>query len=237
MRVLVTRPRAQAEATAARLAALGHVALVAPLLEIVRTAERPPRGPFDAVIVTSANAVPALASFDKTAPAFAVGQRTALLLREVGFTDVRSAQGDAAAVAKLASRSLKRDARLLHVAGRDRKLEPAASLVRAGFTVETFVAYEAVAAKAVPETMAIALHGGSLDAALHYSRRTVETALALTGAVGLGESFLSLHHLCLSADVAAPLKERGARRLIVAQTPSEASLFAGLALCRSSGVP
>ena len=53
MRVLVTRPRAQAEATAARLAALGHVALVAPLLEIVRTAERPPRGPFDAVIAGS----------------------------------------------------------------------------------------------------------------------------------------------------------------------------------------
>jgi uroporphyrinogen-III synthase len=31
MRILVTRPREQAEATAARLAALGHAPLVAPL--------------------------------------------------------------------------------------------------------------------------------------------------------------------------------------------------------------
>ena len=56
MRILVTRPREQGEATAARLAALGHEALVAPLLTIVPTSGFPPAGPCDALIVTSANA-------------------------------------------------------------------------------------------------------------------------------------------------------------------------------------
>jgi uroporphyrinogen-III synthase len=234
MRILVTRPREQGEATAARLAALGHEALAAPLLTIARTDETPPAGPFDALIVTSANAVPALAGFDKTLPVFAVGERTAALVRAAGFANAGAAAGDGASLAALAASSLPPGARLLHAAGRDRKPEPRASLVRAGFAVETFAAYEAVAATELPESLSRALREGALDGALHYSRRTVEIAIGLASAAGFMESFLSLRHLCLSADVASPLREEGAARLIVAGEPDEASLLAALALCDSS---
>jgi uroporphyrinogen-III synthase len=231
MRILVTRPREQAEATAARLAALGHAPLVAPLLTIAPTDEAPPAGPFDALVVTSANAVPALAALDKALPVFAVGGHTAASVRDAGFADVRSAEGDAKSLAALAANAFRPGTRFIHVAGRDRKPEPEVSLMQAGFAVETFVAYEAVAATTLPESLARALREGSLDAALHYSHRTVETALALARAAGMAESFLSLRHLCLSADIAAPLREQGAARLIVAGEPDEASLFAALALC------
>lgn len=234
MRILVTRPREQGEATAARLAALGHEALVAPLLTIVPTSGSPPAGPCDALIVTSANAVPALAGFEKARPVFAVGKRTAAAVCEAGFMNTRVAQGDGASLATVVANALAPGARLLHVAGRDRKPEPQASLTREGFAVETFVAYEAVTAIELPENLRLALREASLDAALHYSRRTVETALALTRAANLAKSFLILRHLCLSADVASPLRERDAARLIVAREPDEASLFAALALCDSS---
>jgi uroporphyrinogen-III synthase len=231
MRILITRPREQGEATAARLRALGHDAVVAPLLTIAPTGETSPAGPFDALIVTSANAVPALTAFDKALPIFAVGERTASLAREAGFTEVRSAEGDGRRLAALVTRIIAPGALLLHVAGRDRKREPQASLVQAGFAVETFAAYEAVPATGLPEHLARALRERTLGAALHYSRRTVETALALMSAEGVAEAFLSLRHLCLSGDVAAPLREQGAARLIVAEEPDEASLFAALALC------
>jgi uroporphyrinogen-III synthase len=54
MRVLVTRPAREAESTARRLQARGHQAVVAPVLEIVRTGFTLPEGPFDAVLATRA---------------------------------------------------------------------------------------------------------------------------------------------------------------------------------------
>lgn len=233
MRVLLTRPRAQAERSAARLAALGHEPLVAPLLAIRLTGAPLSEGPFDALIVTSANAAPALSGLDWTLPVFAVGERTAGAIRDAGFADVREAEGDAASLAALALRTLPANARLLHLAGRDRKAEPEASLAARGYSVETVVAYEAVAATALPEALARALRDGALDAALHYSRRSAETALALTRAADLADAFLSLRHFCLSQDAATPLREQPAARLIVAEEPKEASLFDALALVAS----
>lgn len=234
MRVLVTRPREQGERTAARLAALGHEPLLAPLLSVRPTGAPPPRGPFDALIATSANAAPALAGFDRTLPVFAVGERTAAAVRAAGFADMRAAEGDASRLAALVAGALPATARLLHVAGRERKSEPEAALAARGFTVETFVAYEAVAAQALPEILARALRERALDAALHYSRRSAETALALARAAALADAFLSLRHLCLSQDVAAPLREQRTARLIVAEEPDEAALFTALASCERS---
>ncbi len=62
MRILLTRPQADAERTAAALRARGHEVIVAPLLdiEIVSDAELG-GGPWAAILVTSANAVRAIA--------------------------------------------------------------------------------------------------------------------------------------------------------------------------------
>jgi uroporphyrinogen-III synthase len=233
MRVLVTRPHAQAEATARRLESLGHKVIVAPLLTVAATGEPTPPGPFAALVVTSVNAVPALAGLNRALPVFAVAARTAALVREAGFSAVTAA-ADAEALAGAILRAIppgaRAQARLLHVAGRDRKPEPQASLEAAGFPVATWIAYKAVAERELPAAIGAALRAGTLDAALHYSRRTAETALALTRAAGLEEAFLRLPHTCLSEDVAAPLREQGAPRLIVAGGPDEASLFAALAL-------
>ena len=60
-RVLVLRAAAEAESTGAALAARGHVPLLLPL-QAIETLETPlPDGRFAALLVTSANAVPALA--------------------------------------------------------------------------------------------------------------------------------------------------------------------------------
>jgi uroporphyrinogen-III synthase len=231
MRVLLTRPRQQAEATAARLRELGHEPILAPLLSIRPSCERPPAGPYDALIVTSANAVPALEPFETKTRVFAVGTRTADAARSSGFREVFAAEGDAASLSSLIVRSLSSGARLLHLAGRDHKAEPRASLLAAGFAVETFIAYEAQPATALPHELRDAMLGEGIDAALHYSRRTVEAAIALCAAAGLIDRFLALRHACLAEDVALPLRERGVRRLILARAPEEASLLSALALC------
>ena len=228
MRVWVARPEPGASRTGAALAGLGHAAVVAPVL-VVRPVEEPvPPGPFDGVILTSANAVPALGAGVLGVPVFAVGARTAERARAAGLGPVTEGPGDGAGLAALVADRLPAGARLLHVAGEDRKPEPAAALERAGFRLVTHIAYRAEAAAALPAPVGDALSSGTLEAALHYSSRSAETALSLCAAAGHGGAFRALNHYCLSADVARTLEQAGIRVHFVAAQPRETALLDGL---------
>jgi len=234
MRVLVTRAELDAERTARALAARGHEAVLAPVLRIVRTNEPPPAETFDAAILTSANAVAALtslASAAKTLPIFVVGERTASAVAATGRCDVRTAEGDAGSLVEMIDRTMRPNAKLLHIAGRDRKPEPEAALSAAGFVVTTWVAYEALAAKRLPDAAWRALGEGRLDAALHYSRRSAGIILNLVENAGLAAEFRALAHVCLSADVADALRDAGAPHVAIAARPDENALLTVLDAC------
>ena len=240
MRVLVTRPRDQGEATARRLAAVGHEALVAPVLEVVPTGAPPPAGVVDGLIVTSANAVPALAAIrDQVGalPAFAVGRRTAELLEEAGFARVLSADGDAAGLATLVARTVAPGGTLLHVAGRDRRPEPAVSLRAAGYDVVIWETYAARPAETLPEALAEELRTGMLQGVLHYSRRTASLLIGLIEEAGLTGAFAAVPHVCLSGEVAAALEPIRPLVVEIASRPDEDSLFASLDRAALRGQP
>lgn len=230
LRVWVARPLPAGARTAARLRRLGHLPLLAPVLDLAPSHAPPPEGPFDALILTSANAVPSAAAAGFSGlPAYCVGGRTAAAARAAGFSAVRDADGDAAALAGLVAGALPPGARLLHAAGRERKPEPAATLAAAGFAVTLWTAYAATPLARLPDEAAAALAQGRLDAALHYSRRSAATALGLARAAGRGGDFARLAHLCLSPDVAAPLVAAGIVSHFVAAQPTEEAMLAGLA--------
>ncbi|MEH3118935.1 MAG: uroporphyrinogen-III synthase [Methylorubrum populi] len=239
MRIWVSRPEPGAGRTARRLAELGHHALVAPVLRIAPTDEPPPAGPFDGLILTSANAAAPLAGAGlPDIPAFAVGTRTAERARAAGLRSVLCADGDAVALTRLVAEHVGPGGRLLHAAGADRKAEPGASLGAAGYRVVAWTAYAARAMSALPEPALRALAGQDGDpppaAALHFSRRSAETAEGLCRAAGLSGAFRALAHYCLSPDVAAGLVELGIAAHFVAARPSEEALLAGLAAALDS---
>ncbi|WP_336485685.1 uroporphyrinogen-III synthase [Methylobacterium nigriterrae] len=234
MRIWVSRPEPGAGRTGRRLAGLGHVPLVAPVLAVRPTGAALPAEPPDALLVTSANAVEALAATAgagalRGLPVFAVGSRTAALAEAAGFGPIYDAGGDAGDLARLVAARLARGRRLLHVAGAERKAEPGASLARAGYALATLVAYAAERVPALPEAVAAALAAGQLDAALHYSRRSAAVAYDRAEAAGHGGAFRALKHYCLSADVAVPLEAGGIVAHFVAVRPREEDLLAGLA--------
>lgn len=224
--MLVTRSSADAARTAEALLALGHEPVVAPLFEVRPTTEEPPIGPFDAVVITSAKAAAALASIPvPLPPLFAVGPRSAAAARALGWPEVREADGDAASLARLIAESLPTGARLLHVAGRDRKDEPARSLGEAGFQVNVWCAYDAVAGECFPEAAAAALSEGRLDAVLHYSRRAAETFVRLIVNADLLRHAAAIRHCAISDDAAAPLRNAGFATVVAAPEPNEIALF------------
>ena len=229
MRVWVARPEPGASQTGAALADLGHAPLVAPVLAIRPCPAPPPAGVFDGIVLTSANAVEALAEAHRGVPVFAVGARTAACAEAKGFGPVIAGPGDGAGLAALVAAHLPPGARLLHPAGAERKPEPAEELIAAGFRLVTHVAYRAEAVPRLPEAAATALAERALDAALHYSRRSAATALGLSDAAGHGGAFRALDHYCLSADVAEALAEAGIAVHFVAAQPRETALLDGLA--------
>ena len=217
--------------TGEALAARGHVPLVAPVLVVRPTGDALPEGPFDGLVLTSANAVPALqdAAALRGLPVFAVGARTAALAVRAGLGPVHAGPGDGIGLAALIRGTMPRGARLLHAAGAERKREPAAALAAAGYRLATHVAYAAHALPALPEAVAAALGRGALDAALHYSRRSAAAALSLAETAGYGGAFRALRHYCLSADVAAALEAAEVPVHFVAARPWEADLLDALA--------
>ncbi|MCJ2034422.1 uroporphyrinogen-III synthase [Methylobacterium sp. J-068] len=240
MRIWVARPEPGAARTAARLAALGHRPLVAPVLAVAATGIQPPEGLFAGLILTSAHAVGALDASERTrfrtVPAFAVGARTGALAERAGLTDVRVADGDARALARLVAATLPARSALLHVAGVDRKAEPAASLREAGFSLSVCEIYAMRIALRLPDVIAQALDAGAIDAVLHYSRRSASAARDLAGAQGRSGAFRSLTHYCLSADVAAPLVAAGIAVHFVPERPDEDALLAGLSASGPTGI-
>ncbi|WP_457106327.1 uroporphyrinogen-III synthase [Methylobacterium sp. P5_C11] len=231
MRVWVARPEPGATRTGAALLAQGHAPLVAPVLVVQPSGVAPPVGPFAALLLTSANAVPALRGVSalRGLPVFAVGARTAALAREAGLGPVREGPGAASGLAALVADALPPGQSLLHATGAERKPEPAAALTAAGFGVTTFVAYRAEALRHLPESVGGELAAGRLDAALHYSRRSAAIALALAEGSGHGGAFRRLRHYCLSPDVAAPLEAAGVPVHFVAARPRETDLLDALA--------
>ena len=233
MRFLVTRPADEAERTAASLRALGHEALIAPVLRIEAINDAQiGDGPWSAVLMTSGNAARALAEHPQRLalvglPTFAVGAQTTKAARDAGFADVVSADGDGADLARLVMARLRaRTAPLLYLAGSDRARDLAGDLLQAGLPVETVVVYRAVAARELPADAAEAVRAGAIDGVLHYSRRSASIFADCVKASGLVEAVRPLAHCCLSQRAAEPLREIGLSDIRVAARPDEVALLA-----------
>jgi uroporphyrinogen-III synthase len=224
MRVVVTRPQADGERTAAALEALGHEVLVAPLMRIEPVAANL-AGTWSAVVITSANALQAIpATADKTLPIFAVGDRSADAARRAGFAEVSSSNGDIKDLVRLvAARAVPATAPLLYLAGEDRAGDLIAQLAAHGIDAEMKVVYRTVA-QPFPPVLVAALESGDVDAVLHFSRRSAELFVEGVRASGVTGPAEDVRHLCLSSQVAEPLA--GATGIAVAARPEEAALIA-----------
>ena len=224
MRIALTRPQADAERSAKTLRAQGHDVLVAPLMRVEPIAADL-SGNWSAVVVTSANAPGALSEPRALAklPLFAVGERSAQAARAAGFANITSADGDVHDLARLIVARHCDAKPLLYLAGEDRAADLVGALARHGIKVDMRIVYRAVTAP-FPTALTDALRAGTLDAVLHYSKRSAENYIAGARGAGIMQAALAVRHVCLSAQVAAPLQAAGATNVAVAKHPGEPAL-------------
>jgi len=241
MKMLVTRPEPDAQATLARLDALGIDAIAAPLMvRQTLDASLPPPDGFTAMVLTSANAVRALTDRGvveqyRHLPVFAVGDHTAREANEAGFARVSSAAGafqdlvNAMTIARVPGP-------IFYPAGKHQSADLAKALAPLGVMVATAKVYEMVAAEALPDGVLPEL-GNRIGAVLAYSRRSAEIFAGL--AAGLSrESRSRLAMLCLSEAVAEPLLGARFSRISLADKPDEDAMMSlALAFAREQTGP
>jgi uroporphyrinogen-III synthase len=225
--LLILRPEPGASQTAARAAEQGWPVVVAPIFRIEPVAwDAPDPDSYDALIVTSANAVrqagKALASYRRL-PAFAVGGATAAALRDAGFADVRSGRGNAMAILTLAADAGIR--RALHLAGAD-----LSDADHSAILLDRRIVYRSVAIGEDGWRDAIQRDPSQPPIALLHSARAARHFAALCDHAGIAHSDVRIAALAPAILAAAG---DGWHAAIAAQTPDDIALLAAAArLCQ-----
>ena len=220
--VLILRPRPGAGETAARAAALGLDAVVAPIFTVRPLPwTAPPASAFDAIMLTSANAArhggAGLAALTGW-PCYAVGEASAAAARAAGFADVRVGPEDG--IALLMMMESEGIARALHLCGADHvTLEPAE------IRISRIPVYAAEPVAALPAEARAALDRGAV-ALLHSPRAARLFASFVDDRSGIDVA-------AISARTMRAAGEGWRRREIAARPRDQALLELAAKLCQT----
>ncbi|WP_068876501.1 MULTISPECIES: uroporphyrinogen-III synthase [unclassified Phenylobacterium] len=221
-RIWITRAQPGADVTAERVRALGHDAVVAPLLAVsVLPDVRVDLHGVAALAFTSANGVRAFAdaSGERGLKVFAVGAATAQAARAAGFKSVLSADGDVEALAEgIAARRGELRGAVLHPGAAEPAGDLAGALERQGVEARRLILYE-TAPVDLPSADAEALTQS--DAVLLHSPRAAQVLARLLKAHPAPD----LRALGLSKAVVKPLARTRLAAKAFPPFPLEAALL------------
>ena len=230
MRILVTRPAEDGAEIARLLADMGHEAVLAPLLAVkIFDGPKLTLDGVQAILATSANGVRALAARTdaRDVMVFAVGPQTAEAATRAVFVRVRSADGDAVALAEAVAGWADPNAgALLHAVGEEGSGWLADTLTAKGFSVQREILYRVEAAAQLPDAAIQALRENSVQAALFFSPRSAEIFADRVWQAGL--STAGVLAVCISAKTADALYGLSFSEIKVAAAPNQAALLACL---------
>jgi uroporphyrinogen-III synthase len=180
-----------------------------------------------AVLVTSGNAVDALPQAYRSARLFSVGDATAERARAAGFTQVRSAAGDAEALAGLVIREQNpRHGTLLLASGQGQGEALAAALRQAGFRVARRVIYAAVPARDLAPAAVAAMLAGRVRAVLFFSADTARQFARLVQHAELDQTLAGVEAISIGRSAAVALEALPWRDIRVAARPNQDEMLA-----------
>ena len=219
--LLITRPEAAAEAFAQQVQDdLGRQVetVISPLIGIEPCEPESPIPDHSGLILTSANAVPAVTRLGiaKGTVAWCVGSRTAQAARALGF-DARDAGGDAEALVQMILRH-RPAGRLLHLRGEISRGDVADRLSSAGFPCEEIVVYRQNA-QALSKEASEVLSGINPVVIPLFSPRTAAILF------GNGPFGAPMHVVSMSEAVSEQLRNMNVARLETVKSPDGASML------------
>lgn len=221
-RIWITRAQPGADATAERVRALGHEAVVVPLLavRILPDVEVDLSG-VAALAFTSANGVRAFsdACGERSLRVFAVGAATAQAARAAGFRSVLSADGDVEALAEgIGIRRSELKGAVLHPGAAEPAGDLAGALEKHGVEARRLILYETAPVSLSADQVEVVTRS---DAALLHSPRAAQVLAKVLKAHPAPQ----LRALGLSKAVVKPLRRTAMASKAYPPFPLEAALL------------
>lgn len=228
--ILITRPAAEAVEYAAALKAEGFATLSEPMLSIrpldfsIQDIQN-----YQGIVFTSRNAVRVFSDVISTrqVPVFTVGLQTESLARAAGFTDVRSAEGNAKNLAVLIRSFVAPGGKpLLHPRGVDAAHDLSDILRGDGIQIENFLMYKADKVENFSHSATEALRENRIAAVTFFSRRTAENFMDLARRNALENALKHIKALCLSGEVLECVRPAAWASAHVTETPDRDGMTA-----------
>jgi len=210
MHILITRPKNDSQTLIRALEAAGHQVSHIALLDIKFFEHiKVPHLPYQAVLITSANGVRALArsqaliDFSIT-KAITVGPASAKAAQQAGFNNiVQTDIGDVNGIIDYVNANLTpQNGPLLYPSGTKTTGDLQSVLSDTGFQVERAILYEAQRLNALSEQIIDSIQSGKIQSVLLFSPRTAKIWLSLTKSCIDKSRLAKLGHFCLSQNVA-----------------------------------
>lgn len=226
--ILITRPFREAEETANLCHDQGWATIIDSQMHIECVTHLPLNLPIQAALFTSANGV--MCSSDSlknyAARALVVGDSTAQVAKQRGFSEVLSAQGDVDDLLELCRKHLDPEAGpVIHFRGEIAHGDLVGLLKADGFDAQERVVYRAVAKLHLDPPTIEALKRNEITSALFFSARTARVFLQNLKRHGLESSLKSMTAYCISPAVAAQICGAEWDAIIVSPKPDQRTLL------------
>lgn len=238
--VLITRPKAAAEAFASRLQQEGLKVYIAPLMEYLPLpADVSGAASANALVFSSVQAVTLFAqrSDVRHLPVFAVGEATAQAATLAGFTTIETSPGDSLSLAGLirARQEKLQLKKLFHPAGEDTASDLGRMLSGDGMTVKRVTLYKAAFIENIAPEIEQALATGKISTVTLFSARTAQNFVRILKQPHMKNVSATLEAVCLSQRIAKELRGTKWRAIHVSSTPNTNSVIAHLTAREQTG--
>jgi len=230
--ILVTRAKGDEHELTEALHALGHFIIHEPLTEIflnhtirahidLALQDEP-----NAILITSKHAVEALSLLTEIRDVFmlCVGTATTEYAMSLGFSRVFDAGGTVEHLINYIAGSFDEDARFLYISGEHIRSDLPVVLSSLGMQCDRIIAYQAIAAEALSDTLIEQLKRGQIDAVTFFSPRNAEIFIELLERAECTPATAVLDLFALSDEVANKAEGAEWRNVYVAAKPTLASL-------------
>ncbi len=231
--ILITRSHDDAHELRDALQSLGNRVLHEPLTEMLlnHTARIPlaqlmAEDP-DAVLLTSRHGVRALAILTdaRDLSLLCVGDATAEVAESLGFVRVFITGRTSEDMANYILDAYDQDAKLIYVSAAHARPEMQETLGHFGYQLQRIMAYEAVAAESLSDTLIEQIRREQIDAVTLMSERTSSLWISLLEKAGILNQALPIVAYCISEQAAEPLRDAGWKKIVIANEPTLASLI------------
>jgi len=158
-----------------------------------------------ALIITSKNALRAMKAYEelKEIPLYTVGDQTATIAQQMGFSKVLNASGTSRELTELILKHAHPEkGRLYHLSGELIKTDIVNTLQSKGFQAERHIVYRIQAAKDLPPPLLSSLQNKKISHVMFFSPHTTSIFVTLLKKNKLEGAASQIISLCLSLDVA-----------------------------------